>query len=60
MKFLKGSRSRGKDCKFLHATRAQAAAIAENILKMFELKVPVIAYVIGEGGSGGALGDPTA
>ncbi len=36
--------------------RGQAAAIAENILKMFELKVPVIAYVIGEGGSGGALG----
>ena len=36
--------------------RGQAAAIAENILKMFELKVPVISYVIGEGGSGGALG----
>lgn len=36
--------------------RGQAAAIAENIIRMFELKVPVVAYVIGEGGSGGALG----
>ncbi|MEL6714039.1 MAG: acetyl-CoA carboxylase carboxyltransferase subunit alpha [Planctomycetota bacterium] len=36
--------------------RGQAAAIAENILAMFDLKVPVVAYVIGEGGSGGALG----
>lgn len=36
--------------------RGQAAAIAENILRMFEFKVPIIAYVIGEGGSGGALG----
>ncbi len=36
--------------------RGQAAAIAENILRMFEFKVPIVAYVIGEGGSGGALG----
>ncbi len=36
--------------------RGQAMAIAENILAMFSLKVPVIALVIGEGGSGGALG----
>jgi acetyl-CoA carboxylase carboxyl transferase subunit alpha len=36
--------------------RGQAAAIAENILRMFELKVPIVSYVIGEGGSGGALG----
>lgn len=36
--------------------RGQAAAIAENIIRMFEMKVPIIAYVIGEGGSGGALG----
>ena len=35
--------------------RGQAQAIAESIVKMFELKVPVIAIVIGEGGSGGAL-----
>jgi acetyl-CoA carboxylase carboxyl transferase subunit alpha len=33
----------------------QAGAIAKSILKMFELKVPVIAILIGEGGSGGAL-----
>jgi len=36
--------------------RGQAAAIAENIQNMFELNVPVIGVVIGEGGSGGALG----
>lgn len=36
--------------------RGQAAAIAENIIRMFELRVPIVAYVIGEGGSGGALG----
>ena len=36
--------------------RGQAAAIATNILEMFSLKVPIMAIVIGEGGSGGALG----
>ena len=36
--------------------RGQAMAIAENILAMFELRVPVLVVVIGEGGSGGALG----
>ncbi|MEM7198712.1 MAG: acetyl-CoA carboxylase carboxyltransferase subunit alpha [Planctomycetota bacterium] len=36
--------------------RGQAGAIARNILEMFSLRVPVIAIVIGEGGSGGALG----
>jgi acetyl-CoA carboxylase carboxyl transferase subunit alpha len=36
--------------------RGQAAAIARNILEMFSLKVPIIVVVIGEGGSGGALG----
>src|SRR5665647_2143039 len=33
----------------------QARAIADTILKMARLSVPVIATVIGEGGSGGAL-----
>jgi len=33
----------------------QAGAIANSVLKMFELKVPTIAVLIGEGGSGGAL-----
>jgi acetyl-CoA carboxylase carboxyl transferase subunit alpha len=36
--------------------RGQAWAIAENILEMSSLRVPVVCVVIGEGGSGGALG----
>ncbi len=36
--------------------RGQARAIALNIREMFSLRVPIIAIVIGEGGSGGALG----
>ncbi len=36
--------------------RGQAEAIARNIRDMYFLKVPVIAVVIGEGASGGALG----
>lgn len=36
--------------------RGQAQAIAENIYEMFMLKTPIISVVIGEGGSGGALG----
>ncbi len=36
--------------------RGQAAAIAENLRDMSVLRVPVVAAVIGEGGSGGALG----
>lgn len=35
--------------------RGQSQAIAESIRTMFELTVPVIVIVIGEGGSGGAL-----
>jgi acetyl-CoA carboxylase carboxyl transferase subunit alpha len=35
--------------------RGQAQAIAESIRLMFGLEVPVLALVIGEGGSGGAL-----
>ena len=35
--------------------RGQASAIAENLHEMAQLKVPIIAVVIGEGGSGGAL-----
>jgi acetyl-CoA carboxylase carboxyl transferase subunit alpha len=35
--------------------RGVAQAIAENLLVMAELKVPLIAVVVGEGGSGGAL-----
>lgn len=36
--------------------RGQAMAIAENLVLMAGLKVPIVAVVIGEGGSGGALG----
>jgi acetyl-CoA carboxylase carboxyl transferase subunit alpha len=35
--------------------RGQGRAIAENLLVMAGLKVPIVATVIGEGGSGGAL-----
>lgn len=35
--------------------RGQSEAISRNLLVMSELKTPVIATVIGEGGSGGAL-----
>ncbi|MBA3414029.1 MAG: acetyl-CoA carboxylase carboxyltransferase subunit alpha, partial [Chloroflexia bacterium] len=35
--------------------RGQATAIAESILTMSDLKVPIVAVVISEGGSGGAL-----
>ena len=35
--------------------RGQSEAIARNLFMMSELKVPIIATVIGEGGSGGAL-----
>jgi len=35
--------------------RGQAEAIARNLLEMVRLKVPIIAVVTGEGGSGGAL-----
>ncbi len=36
--------------------RGQGEAIARNLYEMFTLKVPVVAVVIGEGASGGALG----
>ncbi len=35
--------------------RGQGEAIARNLREMFDLKVPIISTVIGEGGSGGAL-----
>ncbi len=36
--------------------RGQAQAIAKNLMEMSRLRVPIISIVIGEGGSGGALG----
>lgn len=36
--------------------RGQAQAIATNLKEMVKIKTPIVATVIGEGGSGGALG----
>ncbi len=36
--------------------RGQAEAIAYNLREMADLKTPIIVFIIGEGGSGGALG----
>jgi len=36
--------------------RGQAEAIARNLMEMSRLKTPIVSVVIGEGGSGGALG----
>ncbi|NQT75299.1 MAG: acetyl-CoA carboxylase carboxyltransferase subunit alpha [Candidatus Omnitrophica bacterium] len=36
--------------------RGQANSIAHNLMEMIDLKVPIVVVVIGEGGSGGALG----
>ena len=36
--------------------RGQAEAIAYNLREMADLETPIVAFVIGEGGSGGALG----
>ncbi|MCB9091318.1 MAG: acetyl-CoA carboxylase carboxyltransferase subunit alpha [Halobacteriovoraceae bacterium] len=36
--------------------RGQAHAIAENLEKFFSIEAPIISVIIGEGGSGGALG----
>jgi acetyl-CoA carboxylase carboxyl transferase subunit alpha len=45
----------GADPGIQSEERGQGHAIAENLLVMAGLKVPIIATVIGEGGSGGAL-----
>lgn len=36
--------------------RGQSSAIAENLAEMFDIETPIVSLVIGEGGSGGALG----
>jgi acetyl-CoA carboxylase carboxyl transferase subunit alpha len=36
--------------------RGQAEAIARNLMRMSQLKVPVVVIIIGEGASGGAIG----
>ncbi|AFS79390.1 acetyl-coenzyme A carboxylase carboxyltransferase subunit alpha AccA [Gottschalkia acidurici 9a] len=45
----------GAYCGIGAEERGQGEAIATNLLEMSKLKVPVIAIIIGEGGSGGAL-----
>lgn len=41
-------------------SRGISEAIAASMFRMFELKVPTVAVVIGEGGSGGAIGIATS
>lgn len=36
--------------------RGQAEAIARNLMEMFQIRVPIVSVIIGEGASGGALG----
>lgn len=36
--------------------RGQGLAVAKNLMEMINIKVPIISVVLGEGGSGGALG----
>ena len=46
----------GAYCGISAEERGQAKAIAENLMEMMALKTPVISVLIGEGGSGGAIG----
>jgi acetyl-CoA carboxylase carboxyl transferase subunit alpha len=45
----------GADPSMESESRGQGNAIAENILIMAQLRTPLVSFVIGEGGSGGAL-----
>lgn len=45
----------GAYCGVEAEERGQGEAIARNLLEMSDLKVPIIAVILGEGGSGGAL-----
>lgn len=45
----------GAFCGIGAEERGQGQAIAENLMEMIALKVPVISILVGEGGSGGAL-----
>lgn len=47
--------SSGAYCGIGAEQRGQGEAIAENLMEMMTLKIPVISVVTGEGGSGGAL-----
>ena len=45
----------GAFCGIEAEKRGQGQAIAENLLEMSGLKVPILTVIVGEGGSGGAL-----
>ncbi len=45
----------GAFCGLESEERGMGSAIAENLWEMMGLKVPVVTFMIGEGGSGGAL-----
>lgn len=45
----------GANCGMGAEERGQGLAIAENLMEMMALRVPVLSVLIGEGGSGGAL-----
>jgi acetyl-CoA carboxylase carboxyl transferase subunit alpha len=45
----------GAYCGIEAEERGQGQAIAENLMEMMTLKVPVLSILVGEGGSGGAL-----
>lgn len=45
----------GAFCGVSAEERGQGEAIAKNLMEIAGLKVPVISFIIGEGGSGGAL-----
>lgn len=46
----------GANCEEEAEERGQGQAIADNLMQMMGLQTPIITIVIGEGGSGGALG----
>lgn len=46
----------GAYCGLEAEERGQSEAIAKNLFEMIDLEVPILSIIIGEGGSGGALG----
>jgi acetyl-CoA carboxylase carboxyl transferase subunit alpha len=46
----------GAYCGLEAEERGQSEAIARNLFEMMDLDVPILSIIIGEGGSGGALG----
>ncbi len=46
----------GASCGLEAEEHGQAAAIAQNMFEMAQLRVPIVTVIIGEGASGGAIG----